>query len=197
MAIHQAARKGYLENVQAILNHSPDLITAKGGQSEGKTPIIYAVESTNTDLIKYLLQRTQNVNFTTNKGNTALHYAAVLFDDESLDINTVHDNWRLLLKHGAECFSIPNTRKYQTPLEKLPFYRPLWEMLNKAWESKLDLAVLSDSQLIKLILNPAHIDDWLDEMMERPEYWSKDHLAFREFKFLYPPFCEVKKRRAQ
>jgi ankyrin repeat protein len=76
--IHDAAAKGDLEKVKALLKANPDLVFSKGtndwGLWDGGTPLHFAVVSGRTNVIELLLVNKADVNAKDNMGRTPLHW---------------------------------------------------------------------------------------------------------------------------
>jgi ankyrin repeat protein len=72
--IHDAASKGDLEKVKALLNGNADLVFSKDEDSH--TPLYYAVNTMRKDMVELLLAKGANVNAKENYGWTPLCYAA-------------------------------------------------------------------------------------------------------------------------
>jgi ankyrin repeat protein len=101
--IHDAAKKGDLEKVRALLKANPDLISSK--DNYGMTPLHYAVAQHQKDTVQLLLANKVDVNAKDKAGWTPLHYAAA---------QGYKDVAKLLLANKAE---INTTNNYSfTPL---------------------------------------------------------------------------------
>jgi len=91
--IHDAANQGDLERVKRLLLAYPEWLEAK--DAAGRTPLHFAVNSGNEDVIVYLLSKGADCTAKTNVNTTVLHYAALsgrldivtLFMDKGLDLN--------------------------------------------------------------------------------------------------------------
>ncbi len=91
--IHDAANQGDLERVKRLLLAHPEWLEAK--DAAGRTPLHFAVNSGNEDVILYLLSKGADCTAKTNVNTTVLHYAALngrldivtLFMDKGLDLS--------------------------------------------------------------------------------------------------------------
>jgi ankyrin repeat protein len=92
--IQDAARKGDLAQVQALLKGDPTLISSK--DELGETPLAMAAVAGQKDVVEFLLAHGADVNARNLVGNTPLH-EAVWEDDEAHK-----DVVGLLLAHGAD-----------------------------------------------------------------------------------------------
>ena len=72
--IHDAAARGDLQKVKALLKDHPELVSAKDG--DGATPLHRAAEKGRKDVAEWLLAKGAEVNAMENDGYTPLHYAA-------------------------------------------------------------------------------------------------------------------------
>ena len=72
--IHDAARRGDLEKVKAVLKDNPDLVSSKDGN--GETPLHWAACEGYKDVVEFLLANRAEVNAKDNIGQTPLHAAA-------------------------------------------------------------------------------------------------------------------------
>ncbi|KAL9034379.1 MAG: hypothetical protein Q9180_005441 [Flavoplaca navasiana] len=93
-ALHFAAKYGYLDAVEVLLNHGIDVNTHLP-VSDYETPLASACRGTkpNSEMVRRLLERGADVKFQDTSGSTALHCAAASGDPETI---------QLLLRNGAE-----------------------------------------------------------------------------------------------
>jgi len=89
--IHDAAAKGDLAKVAALLKENPDLVSSK--DQDGDTPLHVAAGAGKTEVAKLLLVQKADVNARDNGGWTPLHFAAVRGQKEVAE---------LLLTGGAD-----------------------------------------------------------------------------------------------
>jgi ankyrin repeat protein len=89
--IHDAARAGDLEKVQALLKVNPDLVSSKDDKFGG-TPLLFAAEKGRKDVAEWLLSHKADVDAKAIDGETPLHFAAELGHKDMAE---------LLLAHGA------------------------------------------------------------------------------------------------
>ena len=77
--IHDAASKGDLEKVKALLKDNPKVVfsLATNKDEEGSTPLHFAALKGHLDVVALLLASKADVNAKNNEGSTPLHYAAV------------------------------------------------------------------------------------------------------------------------
>jgi ankyrin repeat protein len=80
--IHDAALKGDLQKVKALLTHDPALLDAENEPNK-KTPLHYAAQGGHKDVVEFLLDQGARVSRPNIAGETPLHYAAGL---ESPDV---------------------------------------------------------------------------------------------------------------
>ncbi|GJZ82279.1 acyl-CoA-binding domain-containing protein 1-like protein, partial [Tanacetum coccineum] len=73
-AIHDFAREGDMENLLKCVEAG---ISVDTKDSEGRTPLHWAVDRGHIDVVELLLSRNADVNLKDNEGQTPLHYAAV------------------------------------------------------------------------------------------------------------------------
>ncbi|KAI3735430.1 hypothetical protein L6452_14927 [Arctium lappa] len=73
-AIHAFAREGDMENLIKCVQAGVSVDTK---DSEGRTPLHWAVDRGHIDVAELLLDKNADVNLKDNEGQTALHYAAV------------------------------------------------------------------------------------------------------------------------
>src|ERR1035437_9720990 len=90
--IHDAAQRGDLKKVKAILKDNPDLVFSK--DAVGATPLHYAAIWGRKDVVKLLLAHGAEINAKDNLGRTPLWQASDYKDEK--------DVAELLLAHGAE-----------------------------------------------------------------------------------------------
>src|SRR3989442_10148758 len=72
--IGNAAARGDLAKVQALLKNNPDLVSSKG--DNGNTPLHWAALNGHKDVAELLLANGANVNSRKKNGDTPLHFAA-------------------------------------------------------------------------------------------------------------------------
>jgi len=90
--LHDAIKKGNLEEVKTILDRNPGLLNIPGEDEEGNTPILQAGFSNKMDIFKYLVEKGADINLANKEGLVPLHLAAFLGDKEMV---------RLLLSKGV------------------------------------------------------------------------------------------------
>src|ERR1035441_6479191 len=90
--IHEAAKAGDLKKVKALLKDNPELVFSK--DTNGITPLYWAADRGNKDVVELLLASKAEVNAKANDGRTPLH-AASAHDDH-------RDVVELLLANKAE-----------------------------------------------------------------------------------------------
>jgi ankyrin repeat protein len=76
--IHDAARNGDLEKVEALLKANPDLVSSN--DTNGRTPLFYAVTARHKDVMKLLLASKADVNAKDDGGRTVLHWMSGTHD---------------------------------------------------------------------------------------------------------------------
>src|SRR2546425_343290 len=105
--IRDAAGKGDLAKVQALLKQNPDLVFSK--DDHGNTPLHLAAVKGHKDIAELLLAKHADVNAKENHGNTPLHWAAVKGYKEMAElllankakVNTKDNNGRTPLHWAA------------------------------------------------------------------------------------------------
>ncbi|PWA85036.1 Acyl-CoA-binding protein, ACBP [Artemisia annua] len=103
-AIHDFAREGDMENLLRCVEAG---ISVDAKDSEGRTPLHWAVDRGHIDVAELLLNRNADVNLQDNDGQTPLHYAAVC-EREAIG--------ELLVKKNAETNIKDNDGKYPCDL---------------------------------------------------------------------------------
>ena len=73
--IIEAAARGDLEKIKAILKNNPELLNTKKGNAFGSTPLHFAAYNGRTEVAQYLLSTGADVNAINNAGVTPLHDA--------------------------------------------------------------------------------------------------------------------------
>ena len=101
--IHEAALKGDLERVKALVNKDPGLVNAPGGN--GKAPLHWAAQGGHLEIAEFLIERGAVVDSQNVADETPLHYAAALGQSEVV---------KLLVEKGASLN--PKTITGETPL---------------------------------------------------------------------------------
>jgi ankyrin repeat protein len=96
--LHEVARDGKREKVNAWINHNPDLVFSR--KSDGSTPLHWAATGGHKDAVMLLLANGAEVNARSDNGDTALHNAR---DHEEVA--------ECLLVHGAEVDAMNNEGK--------------------------------------------------------------------------------------
>ncbi len=109
--IHDAARKGDLAQVQALLKGDPTLISSK--DELGKTPLAMAAVAGQKDVVEFLLAHGADVNARDIVGDTPLHNADWEDDEGHKDVVG------LLLAHGADVNA--KGQQGRTPLHDAAF----------------------------------------------------------------------------
>jgi ankyrin repeat protein len=74
--IIDAAAKGDLERVKALLKDNPELLNTKKGNAYGSTPLGFAAYGGHTAVVEFLLSQGAEVNVQNRYGDTPLHDAA-------------------------------------------------------------------------------------------------------------------------
>jgi len=97
--IHEAARKGDLPQVRALLRANPELVNSKD-ENLGATPLFFVAAGDNKDMAELLLANKADVNLGSRDGQTPLHIAAAVGNKAMVE---------LLLAHGADV----NARDYK------------------------------------------------------------------------------------
>ncbi|PWA35723.1 acyl-CoA binding protein 1 [Artemisia annua] len=113
-AIHDFAREGDMENLLRCVEAG---ISVDTKDSEGRTPLHWAVDRGHIDVAELLLNRNADVNLQDNDGQTPLHYAAVC-EREAIG--------ELLVKKNAETNIKDNDGKYPCDLSDVnwPWIQP-------------------------------------------------------------------------
>ncbi|CAN1250833.1 Acyl-CoA-binding domain-containing protein 2 [Linum perenne] len=73
-AVHAYAREGDADNLLKSINHD---VSVNLKDSEGRTPLHWAVDRGHRNIVELLVERNADVNAKDNEGQTALHYAVV------------------------------------------------------------------------------------------------------------------------
>ncbi|KAI3949207.1 hypothetical protein MKW92_041661 [Papaver armeniacum] len=73
-AIHSSAREGELDN---LVKHIESGVSVNLKDSEGRSPLHWAVDRGHLDMVELLLSKNADVNAQDNEGQTPLHYAAM------------------------------------------------------------------------------------------------------------------------
>ncbi|KAI3866350.1 hypothetical protein MKW92_051134 [Papaver armeniacum] len=73
-AIHTSAREGELDN---LVKHIENGVSVNLKDSEGRSPLHWAVDRGHLDMVELLLSKNADVNAQDNEGQTPLHYAAM------------------------------------------------------------------------------------------------------------------------
>ncbi|RZC91454.1 hypothetical protein C5167_027521 [Papaver somniferum] len=73
-AIHTSAREGELDN---LVKHIENGVSVNLQDSEGRSPLHWAVDRGHLDMVELLLSKNADVNAQDNEGQTPLHYAAM------------------------------------------------------------------------------------------------------------------------
>lgn len=103
-AIHDAASKGDVVKIKALLKNRPNLVNSV--DKDGATALHFAVAKGHIEVVKILIENKANVNAAKNDGVTPLHVAAALGKKEIAEI---------LLTNKAEVNS--KDKKGRTPLD--------------------------------------------------------------------------------
>ncbi|PIA48889.1 hypothetical protein AQUCO_01300054v1 [Aquilegia coerulea] len=82
-AIHEFAREGEIDNLH---KHIGDGESVNLKDSEGRTPLHWAVDRGHSDIVELLLSKNADVNAKDNEGQTPLHYAAVCDREDIAEI---------------------------------------------------------------------------------------------------------------
>jgi ankyrin repeat protein len=107
--IQDAAQKGDLAKVKALLEKTPDLVSDR--DNAGQTALHWAVSGRYKDMVVFLLDSKADVNAKSNSGQTPLHYAASFcFGDTNMvslllarkaDVNTKDNFGKTPLHYAA------------------------------------------------------------------------------------------------
>jgi ankyrin repeat protein len=110
-AIAEACKEGHLSTVQLLLNHDKDLleIACKYGDTIRNTPLLVAIQSGQSEIVRFLLDRGANVRRTGRDGFTALMTVCSGQDLEimrlvaaaDVDVEARDDFQRTALHHAA------------------------------------------------------------------------------------------------
>ncbi|KAL5723910.1 hypothetical protein ACHQM5_007244 [Ranunculus cassubicifolius] len=84
-AIHESAREGEIQNLQKFIDNGVSVnlffffffFISSSPNSEGRTPLHWAVDCGHTDIVELLLAKNADVDAKDNEGQTPLHYAAM------------------------------------------------------------------------------------------------------------------------
>ncbi|MGB8951355.1 MAG: ankyrin repeat domain-containing protein [Candidatus Aminicenantales bacterium] len=101
--IHDAAKKGDLERVKALVAKDPECVSAK--TERGTTPLHYACMSKNLGVVEFLIEKGADVNAQNDSLYVPLHYAAAYNMPEAIN---------LLIKQEAKIEA--RSREEETPL---------------------------------------------------------------------------------
>jgi len=86
--IHDAVRKGDLEEFKALLKDNPELVFSK--DNAGRTPLHWATVSDNNAVAQVLLANKAEVNAKANDGVMPLHFAAQMGHKNGLELLRQH-----------------------------------------------------------------------------------------------------------
>src|ERR1017187_10157216 len=81
--IHNAANAGDLGKITALLKDNPDLVSSK--DTNGRTPLFYAVTAGQKDVMEFLLADKADVNAKDNGGRTILHWVSGTHDKNTVE----------------------------------------------------------------------------------------------------------------
>ena len=98
--LHWAIASGCCHCVDCLLTHGASLTVA---DSTGRTPILEAVQSKQPEILRYLLDKHELVDFTCDPNNRLLHLAAFLGHTECVEIIAEHINTNHLI-HEMDSF---------------------------------------------------------------------------------------------
>ncbi|KAK1290787.1 Acyl-CoA-binding domain-containing protein 1 [Acorus calamus] len=98
-AIHASAREGELDNLTTYLENG---VSVNLRDSEGRTPLHWAVDRGHQDVVELLIGKQADVNAMDNEGQTPLHYAVMCERGAIAEF---------LVKHNADCNSKDNEGK--------------------------------------------------------------------------------------
>ena len=167
--VHEAARLGYLEIFQLLLDNDPtsaELVTTKG-----KKPLHYACESEsrNMDFIALLVDQQVDLHALTVDGNNCLHYCGAVQWHEAFTFLEAQDVDGHVRNHqGYTAYG----KLYADDIRR-----------STALLRRHRHQVLSQIDGVRVLqLKPVGSEqEFLDEMTEqRPEEWQRDHLVFSE-----------------
>jgi hypothetical protein len=118
--IHDAAGRGDLEKVKALLKDNPALVFSKSNEPllYTATPLGYAASYGRTDVVEFLLANKAEVNARDLNGQTPLFYAALQGHEDVVQV---------LLAHGADVDA--KDKNGQTPLYNAVSHRDVVEVL--------------------------------------------------------------------
>jgi ankyrin repeat protein/L-ascorbate metabolism protein UlaG (beta-lactamase superfamily) len=105
--IHQAARQGDLEKIEALLENSPELVNAQ--DDRGCTPLHYAAGEGHKAVTDLFLEKGVDIKSRDRNGDTPIHYAAKggqknmieLFLSKGVDVNITDFHGRTPLHHAV------------------------------------------------------------------------------------------------
>lgn len=82
-AIHECAREGEIDKLHKYIG---DGVSVNLQDSEGRTPLHWAVDRGHTNIVELLLSKSADVNAKDNEGQTPLHYAAMCDREDVAEI---------------------------------------------------------------------------------------------------------------
>ena len=140
--IHDAAGKGNLAKVKALLKKTPKLVNL--ADKEGATPLHYATSGNHKSVVELLLSKNANANAKKKNGVTPLHIAAAMGRTEIA---------KLLLAKGAKVDAVDNKDRTPISLAETNGHTAVVELLN-AESAKPTSAIAPGTKIGDVCVNP-------------------------------------------